>query len=81
MKPLARGEMLGCFCLTEPHTGSDASAIRTSAKRDGDHWVINGVKQFIATGKYTSETCRRALMMSVVRGRPEVGGKGSNRRD
>jgi alkylation response protein AidB-like acyl-CoA dehydrogenase len=52
LKPLARGEMLGCFCLTEPHTGSDASAIRTSAKRDGDHWVINGVKQFITTGKY-----------------------------
>jgi len=52
LKPLARGEMLGCFCLTEPHTGSDASAIRTSAKQDGDHWVINGVKQFITTGKY-----------------------------
>jgi butyryl-CoA dehydrogenase len=52
LKPLARGEMLGCFCLTEPHTGSDASAIRTSAKRDGDHWVINGVKQFITTGKH-----------------------------
>jgi butyryl-CoA dehydrogenase len=52
LKALARGEMLGCFCLTEPHTGSDASAIRTSAKRDGDHWVINGVKQFITTGKY-----------------------------
>jgi alkylation response protein AidB-like acyl-CoA dehydrogenase len=51
LKPLARGEMLGCFCLTEPHVGSDASAIRTSAKRDGDHWVLNGVKQFITTGR------------------------------
>ena len=49
---LASGRSLGCFCLTEPHVGSDASAIRTSAVRDGDHWVINGVKQFITTGKY-----------------------------
>ena len=49
---LASGRSLGCFCLTEPHVGSDASAIRTSAVRDGDYWVINGVKQFITTGKY-----------------------------
>jgi alkylation response protein AidB-like acyl-CoA dehydrogenase len=51
LKPLARGEKLGCFCLTEPHVGSDASAIRTRAERDGAHWVLNGVKQFITTGK------------------------------
>jgi len=51
LRPLARGEMLGCFCLTEPHVGSDASAIRTRATRDGDSWVLNGVKQFITTGK------------------------------
>ncbi|MFO1372020.1 MAG: acyl-CoA dehydrogenase [Candidatus Competibacteraceae bacterium] len=51
LKPLARGAMLGCFCLTEPHAGSDAADLRTSARRDGDHWVINGVKQFISTGK------------------------------
>lgn len=50
--PLAKGEALGCFCLTEPHVGSDASAIRTSATLDGDHWVLNGVKQFITTGKH-----------------------------
>src|SRR5574338_513479 len=48
---LASGEWLGCFCLTEPHVGSDASAIRTTAVRDGDSWVLNGVKQFITTGK------------------------------
>ncbi|MFI4941102.1 MAG: acyl-CoA dehydrogenase family protein, partial [Burkholderiales bacterium] len=48
---LASGEWLGCFCLTEPHTGSDASALRTTAMRDGDSWVLNGVKQFITTGK------------------------------
>lgn len=50
--PLAKGEALGCFCLTEPHVGSDASAIRTAAVRDGDEWVLNGVKQFITTGKH-----------------------------
>jgi hypothetical protein len=51
LKPLAQGRMLGCFCLTEPHTGSDASAITTRAERQGDHYVLNGVKQFITTGK------------------------------
>lgn len=49
---LASGQALGCFCLTEPHVGSDASAIKTTAVRDGDYWVINGVKQFITTGKH-----------------------------
>lgn len=52
LKPLARGEKLGCFCLTEPHTGSDAAAITTRADRDGDHFILNGVKQFITTGKH-----------------------------
>jgi alkylation response protein AidB-like acyl-CoA dehydrogenase len=52
LAPLARGEMLGAFCLTEPHVGSDAAAIRTSARRDGDHWVLNGTKQFITSGKH-----------------------------
>jgi len=51
LKPLARGEKLGCFCLTEPHVGSDAAAITTTARREGDEWVLNGVKQFITTGK------------------------------
>ena len=49
--PLARGSKLGCFCLTEPHVGSDAAAITTRAERIGDHFVLNGVKQFITTGK------------------------------
>ena len=51
LKPLARGERFGCFCLTEPQVGSDAGAIVTRAERDGDSWVLNGVKQFITTGK------------------------------
>jgi alkylation response protein AidB-like acyl-CoA dehydrogenase len=46
----ARGEKLGCFCLTEPQTGSDASAIATRAERRGDRYVLNGVKQFITSG-------------------------------
>ncbi|MGE8542570.1 acyl-CoA dehydrogenase family protein [Acinetobacter sp. ANC 3813] len=49
---LATGEMLGCFCLTEPQAGSDASALECQAVRDGDEWVINGTKQFITSGKY-----------------------------
>jgi alkylation response protein AidB-like acyl-CoA dehydrogenase len=48
---LAQGELLGVFCLTEPHVGSDASALRTTATREGDGYVINGVKQFITSGK------------------------------
>src|SRR5512139_2772933 len=51
LKPLARGEWLGCFCLTEPHVGSDAGAIATRAERTGDHYLLNGVKQFITTGQ------------------------------
>jgi len=51
LTPLAQGDMLGAFCLTEPHTGSDASALRTTAVKDGDAYVINGVKQFITSGK------------------------------
>src|SRR5690606_37732017 len=49
--PLARGEMLGAFCLTEPHAGSDASSLRTTARRDGDDYVIDGDKQFITSGQ------------------------------
>jgi len=49
--PLAQGRMLGAFCLTEPHVGSDASALRTTAVKQGDEYVINGVKQFITSGQ------------------------------
>jgi len=51
LKPLARGEMLGAFCLTEPHVGSEAGGLRTTAVRDGDAYVLDGVKQFITSGK------------------------------
>jgi hypothetical protein len=61
LRPLAQGQMLGAFCLTEPHTGSDASALRTTAVRDGDDYVLNGVKQFITSGKYADV----AIVMAV----------------
>jgi hypothetical protein len=51
LQPMARGEWLGAFCLTEPQAGSDASAITTRAKKVGDRYIVNGVKQFITSGK------------------------------
>ncbi|MFM7632732.1 MAG: acyl-CoA dehydrogenase family protein [Betaproteobacteria bacterium] len=61
LQPLARGDMLGAFALTEPHAGSDASAVRTTARRDGNHYVLNGVKQFITSGKH-ADVC---IVMAV----------------
>jgi butyryl-CoA dehydrogenase len=54
LRPLARGEWIGAFCLTEPHAGSDAAAIRTRATRSAGGWVLNGTKQFITSGKHAS---------------------------
>jgi alkylation response protein AidB-like acyl-CoA dehydrogenase len=51
LRPLAQGALLGAFMLTEPHAGSDASAITTRAERRGSDYVLNGVKQFITSGK------------------------------
>ncbi|MFC4624127.1 acyl-CoA dehydrogenase family protein [Daeguia caeni] len=48
---MASGEWIGGFALTEPQAGSDASALKTRARRDGDHYVIDGAKQFITSGK------------------------------
>jgi alkylation response protein AidB-like acyl-CoA dehydrogenase len=50
LRPLASGDKLGCFALSEPASGSDAAAMRTSARRDGDAWVLNGTKNFITSG-------------------------------
>jgi alkylation response protein AidB-like acyl-CoA dehydrogenase len=66
----ATGELLGCFCLTEPHVGSDAAAIKTRAIKDGDNWVLNGVKQFITSGKYA----KIAIVFAVTD--PTAGRKG-----
>jgi butyryl-CoA dehydrogenase len=50
LAPLAAGRLLGCFALTEPEAGSDAAALRTTARRDGDHYVLDGDKVFITNG-------------------------------
>jgi len=50
--PLASGAALGAFCLTEPHVGSNAAALRATATRDGDHYVLNGVKQWITNAGF-----------------------------
>ena len=50
LTPMAKGEKLGCFCLTEPEAGSDASSLRTRAVLEGNQWVLNGTKQFITSG-------------------------------
>ncbi len=52
LPPLARGEMLGSWCLTEPGSGSDAAALQTRAVRQGDDWVINGSKMFVTNGHF-----------------------------
>ena len=70
LKPLARGDMLGAFCLTEPHVGSEAGGLRTTARRDGDHYVLNGVKQFVTSGKSADV----AIVMAVTD--PDAGKKG-----
>jgi alkylation response protein AidB-like acyl-CoA dehydrogenase len=68
--PMARGEMLAAFCLTEPQAGSDAAALKTKAQRQGNHYVMNGVKQFITSGR----RARVAIVFAVTD--PDKGKKG-----
>jgi alkylation response protein AidB-like acyl-CoA dehydrogenase len=68
--PMARGERLGAFCLTEPQAGSDAAAIKTRARRHGNRWVLNGSKQFITSG----QNADIAIVFAVTD--PERGRKG-----
>ena len=70
LKPMAQGNMLACFCLTEPQAGSDAAAIKTRAHRHGNRWVLNGTKQFITSGS----TADVAIVFAVTH--PEAGRKG-----
>ena len=50
LSAMATGELLSCFCLTEPHCGSDAAALTSRAERKGDRYILNGTKQFVTTG-------------------------------
>ena len=50
LKPSLQGKKVGCLCITEPDAGSDVASIRTTAKKDGDNWIINGQKMFITNG-------------------------------
>jgi butyryl-CoA dehydrogenase len=68
--PMAAGEMLAAFCLTEPGAGSDAAAIKTRAMRHGNRWVLNGTKQFITSGS----TAQVAIVFAVTD--PMAGRKG-----
>jgi len=68
--PLASGEKLGAFCLTEPQAGSDASALKTRAVMEGNQWVLNGTKQFITSGS-TADT---AIVFAVTD--PDAGKRG-----
>ena len=61
LEPLARGEGIGAWALTEPHSGSDASSLQTSAVREGDDWVLNGTKQFI-----TNANVARSILVKAV---------------
>ncbi len=70
LRPLAKGELLGCFCLTEPEAGSDAAAIKTRARRVGNRFVLDGAKQFITSGK----SADLALVFAVTD--PAAGRKG-----
>lgn len=70
LAPAAAGEALGAFCLTEPQAGSDAAALRTQARRDGNGWRLSGTKQFITSGS----TADAALVFAVTD--PEAGKRG-----
>lgn len=67
---LASGQTLACFCLTEPQAGSEANNLRTKATKDGEHWVINGSKQFVSNAK------RAGLAIVFAVTDPELGKKG-----
>jgi butyryl-CoA dehydrogenase len=70
LRPMARGEMLCAFCLTEPEAGSDAAAIRARARRDGNKYVLTGTKQFITSGAHA----KLAVVFAVTD--PAAGKKG-----
>jgi alkylation response protein AidB-like acyl-CoA dehydrogenase len=61
LRPLAEGEYLGSWALTEPESGSDASDMDTTAEKDGDEWVLNGTKQFITNASVAGSVLVKAV--------------------
>ncbi len=70
LEPMARGEVIGAFCLTEPEAGSDPQSMETTAERDGDDYIINGIKRFITTGK------NAGVYIAITKTDPTAGSKG-----
>jgi len=71
LKPLAQGLKLGAFALSEPESGSDAGSMKCTAVRDGDDYIINGVKNFITTGSHAD------LIMTIAVTDPKKGSRGT----
>src|SRR6478752_2473085 len=72
LKPLASGEIIGAFCLSEPEAGSDATSQRTTAEDKGDHYLVNGTKNWITNGNSAS------YYLVIAQTYPELGSKGIN---
>lgn len=70
LAPSITGEKIGCLCITEPFGGSDVAGMRTTAVKDGDHYIINGSKTFITNGVYSD------YLVVAAKTAPELGGKG-----
>ncbi|OPX37062.1 MAG: acyl-CoA dehydrogenase [Desulfobacteraceae bacterium 4484_190.3] len=70
LEPMARGDFIGAFCLTEPEAGSDPQSMETTAERDGDYYIINGIKRFITTGK------NAGVYVTITKTDPNAGSKG-----
>jgi len=70
LSPSVTGEKIGCLCITEPFGGSDVSGMRTTAVKDGDHYIINGSKTFITNGVYSD------YLIVAAKTKPELGNKG-----
>ncbi|HSY61035.1 MAG TPA: acyl-CoA dehydrogenase family protein, partial [Cytophaga sp.] len=72
LKPLASGELIGAFCLSEPEAGSDATSQRTTAVESGDHYILNGTKNWITNGGTAS------IYLVIAQTHPELKHKGIN---
>jgi acyl-CoA dehydrogenase len=70
LAPSITGDKIGCLCITEPFGGSDVAGMRTTAVKNGDHYVINGSKTFITNGVYSD------YLIVAVKTNPELGNKG-----